>query len=269
LGGLSVAALRAQVRVAYAKVAEFQARGAVHVHAVIRLDGPDGPDTAPAGGATAQRLAEAVARTAARVAVTVAGPGGRELMIRWGSQIDTKPITADRDAGEGHGAGVAGYLAKYATKDAQLAGGLDRRIRVEGVIERAELTDHARALMRSAWTLSPRWAHNLGFRGHFLTKARRYSVTFAALRSVRAEYRAQADPWLTQIRAKVIGDQVVIRRNFHYVGSGLSPAERAVASIRSSATSPANSGDSFSVAGDIPGVPGGPAVRWSRNRASP
>jgi hypothetical protein len=103
------------------------------------------------------------------------------------------------------------------------------------VIERAELTDHARALMRSAWTLSPRWAHNLGFRGHFLTKARRYSVTFAALRGVRAEYRAQADPWLAQIRARAIGDQVVIRRSFHYAGSGLSPAERAVAaSIRAS-----------------------------------
>ena len=235
LGGLSVAALRSQVRVAYAKVAEFQARGAVHVHAVIRLDGPDGPDTAPAGGATAQRLAEAVARTAARVAVTVAGPDGRELIIRWGAQVDTRPITADRDAGDGHGAGVAGYLAKYATKDAQSGGGLDRRIRVEGVIERAELSDHARALMRSAWTLSPRWAHNLGFRGHFLTKARRYSVTFAALRGVRAEYRAQADPWLAEIGARAIGEQVVIRRSFHYAGSGLSPAERAVAaSIRAS-----------------------------------
>jgi hypothetical protein len=271
LGGLSVATLRSQVRVAYAKVAEFQARGSVHVHAVIRLDGPDGPDTAPAGGATAQRLAEAVARTAARVAVTVAGPGGRELMIRWGSQIDTRPIKADRDAGDGHGAGVAGYLAKYATKDAQSGGGLDRRIRVEGVIERAELSDHARALMRSAWTLSPRWAHSLGFRGHFLTKARRYSVTFAALRGVRAEYRAQADPWLTQIRAKAIGDQVVIRRNFHYAGSGLSPAERAVAgSIRGSVTSPGDTGrDISAVVGDIPGMPGGAAVRWSRNRASP
>ena len=89
--------------------------------------------------------------------------------------------------------------------------------------------------MRSAWTLSPRWAHSLGFRGHFLTKARRYSVTFAALRGVRAEYRAQADPWLSEIRAKAIDDQVVIRRSFHYAGSGLSPAERAVAaSIRGS-----------------------------------
>jgi hypothetical protein len=231
LGGLSVAALRSQVRVAYAKVAEFQARGSLHVHAVIRLDGPDGPDTAPAGGATAQRLAEAVARTAARVAVTVAGPGGRELVIRWGDQLDTRPISADRDAGDGHGAGVPGYLAKYATKDAQVGGGLDRRIRVKGVIERAELSDHARALMRSAWTLSPRWAHSLGFRGHFLTKARRYSVTFAALRGVRAQFRAQTDPWLAQIRATATGDEVVIRRSFHYAGSGLSPAERAVAAI--------------------------------------
>jgi len=229
LSGMSVAALRTGVRIAYAKVAEFQARGSVHVHAVIRLDGPDGPDTAPTGGATAQRLAGAVARTAARVAVTVAGPGGRELMIRWGSQIDARLITRSPDGGEGHGAGVAGYLAKYATKDATSGGGLDRRIRVEGVIEQAELSDHARALMRSAWTISPRWAHNLGFRGHFLTKARRYSVTFAALRAVRANYRAQADPWLAAIRARAIGDQVVIRRSFHYAGSGLSPVERAVA----------------------------------------
>ena len=123
-----MAALRAQVRVAYAKVAEFQARGSVHVHAVIRLDGPDGPDTAPTGGATAQRLAGAVARTAARVAVTVAGPAGREQMIRWGNQIDMRPTnTAARDGGDGHGAGVAGYLAKYATKDAQAGGGLTER----------------------------------------------------------------------------------------------------------------------------------------------
>jgi hypothetical protein len=270
LCGLSVAALRGQVRVAYAKVAEFQARGAVHVHAVIRLDGPDGPDTAPAGGATAQRLAEAVARTAARVAVTVAGPGGRELMIRWGSQIDTRPISADRDAGDGHGAGVAGYLAKYATKDATSGGGLDRRIRVKGVIERAELSDHARALMRSAWTLSPRWAHNLGFRGHFLTKARRYSVTFATLRGVRAEYRAQADPWLTQIRAKAMDDQVVIRRSFHYAGSGLSPAERAVAaSVRGSAASSGRSGPLGSAGSEQKRMPTSAARHWSRHRSAP
>jgi hypothetical protein len=271
LSGLSVAALRRQVRVAYAKVAEFQARGSVHVHAVIRLDGPDGPDTAPAGGATAQRLAEAVAHTAARVAVTVEGPDGRELVIRWGEQVDTRPITRDPQAGDGHGAGVAGYLAKYATKDAQLGGGLDRRIRVQGVIERVEISDHARALMRSAWTLSPRWAHSLGFRGHFLTKARRYSVTFAALRAVRAEYRAQADPWLAQIRAIADGDQVVIRQSFHYAGSGLSPAERAVAArFRESVTSPGLSGP-FAPAGSARKrtMPASAARYWSRHRSAP
>jgi len=271
LGGLSVAALRSQLRVAYAKVAEFQARGAVHVHAVIRLDGPDGPDTAPTGGVTAQRLAEAVARTAARVAVTVAGPDGRELIVRWGVQVDTRPITADRDGGDGHGAGVAGYLAKYATKDAQSGGGLDRRIRVQGVIERAEISGHARALMRSAWTISPRWAHSLGFRGHFLTKARRYSVTFAALRGVRAQYREQADPWLTQIRAKAIDDQIVIRRAFHYAGSGLSPAERAVAaSIRGSAPSPDGLGPFGShVAAQKLIMPTSTARHWAGYRSAP
>ncbi len=240
LSGLSVAALRSQVRVAYAKVAEFQARGAVHVHAVIRLDGPHGPATAPACGATAQRLAGAVARTAARVAVTVAGPDGRELVIRWGVHFDVRPIGRKANRGDDDRTAVAGYLAKYATKDAGAGGGLDRRIRVKAVIERAELSDHARALMRSAWTTNPRWAHNLGFRGHFLTKARRYSVTFAALRAVRAQYRAKADPWLAQVRAKAIGDQVVVRRSFNYAGSGLSPAERAVAAnVRGSAPAPA------------------------------
>ena len=34
-----------------------------------------------------------------------------------------------------------------------------------------------------------RWAHMLGFGGHFLTKARRYSVTFGLLRDTRATYR--------------------------------------------------------------------------------
>ncbi len=267
LCGLSVAALRAQARIAYAKVAEFQARGSVHVHAVIRLDGPDGPGTAPTGGATAERLAGAVARTAARVAVTVAGPGGREVMIRWGEQIDTRPMnTGGPRDGDGQGAGVAGYLAKYATKDASVAGGLDRRIRVEGVIERAHLSDHARALMRSAWRINPRWAHNLGFRGHFLTKARRYSVTFSALRAIRAEYRAQTDPWLASIRARAVGDQVVIRRNFHYAGSGLSPAERAVAeSLRASTTSLI--GTDGSPRRD--GLPAGSERHWSRHWSAP
>ena len=34
-----------------------------------------------------------------------------------------------------------------------------------------------------------RWAHMLGFGGHFLTKSRRYSITFAMLRDQRVVFR--------------------------------------------------------------------------------
>lgn len=39
--GLSERAWRQRVRVAFAKVAEFQARGLVHFHAIVRLDGAE------------------------------------------------------------------------------------------------------------------------------------------------------------------------------------------------------------------------------------
>ena len=34
-----------------------------------------------------------------------------------------------------------------------------------------------------------KWAHMLGYGGHFLTKSRRYSVTFGQLRRARTEHR--------------------------------------------------------------------------------
>ena len=45
--GLSVTELRSRLKVSFSKVVEFQARGAVHVHAPMRLDGPGGPDGPP------------------------------------------------------------------------------------------------------------------------------------------------------------------------------------------------------------------------------
>jgi hypothetical protein len=38
-----------------------------------------------------------------------------------------------------------------------------------------------------------RWVHMLGFRGHFITKSRRYSTTLGDLRATRAAYRAHQD----------------------------------------------------------------------------
>jgi hypothetical protein len=52
----------AQVRVPFAKVAEYQRRGVVHFHAIIRLDGPAGPSTAPPTWATVGLLTAAIAQ---------------------------------------------------------------------------------------------------------------------------------------------------------------------------------------------------------------
>lgn len=55
------AALRRQARLGYAKIAEYQARGLVHFHAVIRIDGPAGPEDTPP--AWAQRSAARTSHT--------------------------------------------------------------------------------------------------------------------------------------------------------------------------------------------------------------
>ena len=74
--GLTGKALAAQVRVSYAKVAEYQRRGVVHFHAIIRLDGPAGPATAPPAWATLALLTAAIDQAARAVSVTTpAAPG--------------------------------------------------------------------------------------------------------------------------------------------------------------------------------------------------
>jgi hypothetical protein len=74
--GLTGQALAAQLRVSYAKVAEYQHRGVVHFHAIIRLDGPAGPNTAPPAWATIALLTSAIDQAARAVSVTTpAAPG--------------------------------------------------------------------------------------------------------------------------------------------------------------------------------------------------
>ena len=97
---------------------------------------------------------------------------------------------------------VAGYLAKYSTKaatDTVDANGLNPHLRrVEEVAtEFAGLAEDAWAhaeidvpLNEWPYGLLRKWASSLGFRGHFATKSRRYSVTLGVLR--RARRRAQA-----------------------------------------------------------------------------
>ncbi len=58
-------------------------------------------------------------------------------------------------------------------------------------------------MIETAWHLGfRRYAHQLGYGGHPITKLRRYSVTFGYVRRERAEYRkaqrwpdGELDPW--------------------------------------------------------------------------
>ncbi|MFG3551799.1 replication initiator [Streptomyces sp. NPDC047725] len=57
---------RKAARLSFAKLAEYQQRGLVHFHAVIRLDGPAGPCDPPPAWDTSELLADAVRLAATR-----------------------------------------------------------------------------------------------------------------------------------------------------------------------------------------------------------
>jgi hypothetical protein len=83
--GLTGQALAAQLRVSYAKVAEYQRRGVVHFHAIIRLDGPAGPADAPPAWVTVALLTTAIDQAARAVSVTTpAAPGFPARTLAWG-----------------------------------------------------------------------------------------------------------------------------------------------------------------------------------------
>jgi hypothetical protein len=244
--GLSERAVRSATRISFAKVAEFQRRGLVHLHVIFRLDGPDPESAAPPAWATSELLAQIVAETMVRTSVLI-GPEGGRRSISWGSQFDIRSI---RPGGEGQGSdgAVAGYVAKYATKAAEDAGGLDRRIRSAYEIERLPLTDHARQLMATCWTLAAipefehlrlrEWTHMLGFRGHFLTKGRRYSVTFGELRAARMRYRAELAAVARGDRSIPDDGSAVVVGSFEFAGVGLVGPDKTAPMPSPASTSP-------------------------------
>ncbi|GGT66756.1 hypothetical protein GCM10014713_69220 [Streptomyces purpureus] len=84
--GLTQRDLRHHATLSYAKVAEYQKRGQVHFHAVIRLDGPTGPTSTPPAWATTQLLDHAIRAAAARTRVAHEGqpqqPAGAPICDR-------------------------------------------------------------------------------------------------------------------------------------------------------------------------------------------
>ncbi|MGW6255696.1 replication initiator protein RepSA [Streptomyces sp. NPDC055085] len=233
--GLTQTALKEVCRVSFGKVAEFQKRGAVHFHAVVRMDGPDGPDTSPPGWATVPLLDDAIRAAAARVSVPLPAAGDfTARVLRWGSQVDVQPIGA-----LGHEElteqAVASYVAKYATKAAETTGTVDRRVGELSELDKLPLPGHTRRLIEACWDLDSaypermlaHWSHMLGFRGHFSTKSRRYSTTLGALRQVRADYRARQERrerGLSEDLDDSEGSTLVLA-HWTYAGHGHTPGE--------------------------------------------
>ncbi|HZU79013.1 MAG TPA: replication initiator, partial [Acidimicrobiales bacterium] len=166
--GLTQAQCRARYRVSYLRVAEFQRRGAVHLHVVVRLDDADGgvPD------ASVDTLVAACLSAAQAVAVGLEGQ-----VLAWGTQLDVAVLHRE----ESRAGRLAAYVAKYATKSSERSGALDDRILDEADLVDRRLPDHERRLAETAWTLGGveelshlrlrRYAHVLGYGGQFLCKS--------------------------------------------------------------------------------------------------
>ncbi|MGW7006897.1 replication initiator [Streptomyces sp. NPDC054933] len=226
--GIPRSKLGAHLVVSFAKVAEYQKRAAVHFHAVVRLDGPGGPDSAPPDWATTELLTAVVYRAAetSYVAVPESDAYGLER-VGWGKQIDARPIRQFADGDGLSDEAVAGYVAKYVTKGAaDTASGLDHHVHGLEEIQRAPVSGHLRALMATCWRLGALpeleplrlrlWAHSLGYRGHILTKSRRYSTTYGALRAERADHKRRS--------AGVADDPNAVKESsWRFVGSGHTP----------------------------------------------
>ncbi|GAA3109854.1 replication initiator [Streptosporangium carneum] len=230
--GMPRGQLRRTLRLSYAKVAEYQARGLVHFHAVIRLDGPDGPTSPPPSWATLAVLDDAIRQATAQVTVPASEPtpdAPPPVLLRWGQQLDVRPVYVSADLDGVSDQRVASYVAKYATKGAESAGTVDRRIRDAGDVAGLTVTEHARRMILTCFALSHlpqyrdlplrQWAHMLGYRGHFSTKSRHYSVTLGELRQTRAEYRAEQARLLLGLPDPAEGRTVTLSE-WRYAGSG-------------------------------------------------
>lgn len=160
---------------------------------------------------------------AARTVTVTAPPTHQDDAARtlaWGAQLDIRTITHGpthlRTTDDLTPEQVAGYLAKYATKDAGTtteAGAARAHLRrlIAECHRIATLAEHRDENRRAHPDTAPdglidgvpvdpktgldhyrllaRWAHMLGFRGHFSTKSRRYSITLGKLRRARQRYQ--------------------------------------------------------------------------------
>jgi len=240
LCGTTVKGLGEAVRLSFTKVAEYQRRGVVHLHAVVRIDAAGDGCAAPPGYIDTAVLTAAIEIAAAKVTAPFPGEahGGSPGAARWGTQAHVRAIVeptmhrggevgtprGERQGSVSPGArAVANYVAKYATKSTDSGGALDRRLQSLSDLDARGVTGHLRRLVETAWELGERpglaklrhWAHTLGFGGHWLTKSRRYSVTFGSL-------RAERQAWQIRRQDKEAGDlsDTTVIADWEWAGTG-------------------------------------------------
>jgi replication initiator protein RepSA len=221
--------LGTELRRPYVKVYEFQARGVIHYHAVIRLDGyhPDCPGAIvpPDRLVTRHMFAELLETAFRETSYTSAGhptnPGG--WRIAWGTHgLDLKHINAP--GGDENLAKLTGYLAKYVTKSTEATGQTFRRIDDLTIELHARPDTHIGRLIGACWDLGTadgwhrlrRWAHQFGCGGHITTKSRGFSVTYGFIRGNRTIFRrTDGHPELWDEQQ---ADLVVYRLGYHATG---------------------------------------------------
>lgn len=174
------------VRLSFCRVAEFQRRGIVHLHAVVRADGPNGSIPPVDAGQLALSCLQAAND------VTVVHPKGSAM---WGPQVDVQIL----EQGDERARRVAIYVAKYATKTSCDDPRLDAPVRSLEDLAHRRLPAHPHRMVATALELRAdpelshlnlaQHAHRFGYGGHFLTKSHHYSTTFGALRNARVQWR--------------------------------------------------------------------------------
>jgi hypothetical protein len=184
------------VKASFVKVVEMQARAIPHIHALIRLDPPEGhastatdgsrnhsdhgraatcggaerrPATGPAWQSpiSAAELAALIQQAARTVTLDVRDSDTKRV-IRFGTQIDTQPLRSQNECLSTESdpdvqtspRRVAGYLAKYVTKSLQDFGVAARRLSAEAIAD-LNVTDHVRAILTTIADLA-RQAHGNG-----------------------------------------------------------------------------------------------------------
>lgn len=237
--GVTDSRLNDVATVQYAKVGEQQQRAVIHFHALVRLDGPksiDGYGPAPAtlDAAVLACFLQSAASTVSFTAPPISD-GDVPRILRFGVQVDARPVTARKrdvlDTDILCAEQVAGYLAKYATKTATASPGQQASAHLVKLRQTArELADCADPT--GDYGLMGKWVHMLGFRGHFSSKSRRYSVTLGQLRRARQRFQSLAAQAardgapldVAGLEARLIGDDndeiTLVVGQWSYAGSG-------------------------------------------------